>query len=124
MSKVKFESTYYDGKNKISVGLGLYLWDENGIFYVYSPSLDLTGYGESAIKAKASFEQTLEEFLNYTQSKKTLFEELEHLGWAVNKKKKRVHAPDINDLLEDNESFRNIYEQAKKITKKVEFELA
>lgn len=124
MSKVKFESTYNDGKNKVCVGLNLYLWDDEGVFYVYSPSLDITGYGNSQDEAKASFELTLGEFLNYTQNKKTLFEELEHLGWAVNRKKRRVHAPDINDLLEDNESFRNIYEQAKTITKKVEFELA
>ncbi len=126
MSKLKFTSSYNDGKNSINLELSLYLWEENGIHYVYSPSLDVTGYGNTEVEAKTSFEVTLDEFITYTHNKKTIFEELEHLGWAVNKKKKRVHSPDLEELLSDNESFRNIYQQGvvKKETKNIELELA
>ena len=126
MSKLKFESSYNDGKNSINLVLNLYLWEENSIHYVYSPSLDVTGYGSTEVEAKKSFEITLDEFVKYTHNKNTIFEELEHLGWSVNKKKRRIHAPDLEELLSDNESFRNIYEQgnAKTETKNIELELA
>jgi len=47
------------------------------------------------------------------------------LGWSVNKKKKRIHAPDLNEMLSDNESFRTIYEKglAKTEIKNIELEL-
>jgi len=125
MSKLKFQSTYEDGKHSITLELHLYLWEENKMHYVYSPSLDVTGYGSTEIDAKKSFEITLNEFVTYTHNKKTIFEELEHLGWSVNKKKKRIHAPDLNEMLSDNESFRTIYEKglAKTEIKNIELEL-
>lgn len=57
---------------------------EEGINYIYSPALDLTGYGKNVKEAKESFEVTLKEFIDYTDNKKTIFDELEHLGWLVN----------------------------------------
>jgi len=62
MSKLKFQSTYEDGKHSITLELHLYLWEENKMHYVYSPSLDVTGYGSTEIDAKKSFEITLTQF--------------------------------------------------------------
>ena len=108
MAKAQIQASFEDGKQRLSLQLNLLLWVEDGIHYIYAPSLDLTGYGESEEQALSSFEYTLGEFVSYTQSKKTLFEELERLGWSVNKQKKRVHAPDHGELLLDNETYREL----------------
>ena len=84
------------------------LWEEDGIHYVFSPSLDITGYGKTEKESKHSFEVMLDEFVDYTHSKGTVYKELERLGWTVNRKKKRVKAPDHNELMSDNESYREI----------------
>ena len=92
----------------MTVGVSVLLWEEAGIHYVFSPSLDITGYGKTEKESKRSFEVMLDEFVDYTHSKGTVYKELERLGWTVNRKKKRVKAPDHNELMSDNESYREI----------------
>jgi hypothetical protein len=109
MSKAGFRNTYNLGKRSLEVGLSLMIWeDPGGIHYCYSPALDLTGYGKTEEDAKESFEHTLEDFISYTHNKKTIFEELERLGWTVNKKKKRAQPPSEAQLLEDNENYQEL----------------
>ncbi len=109
MDKKRASSKYSDGTKEVEISLSIFLWEEDSIFYVYSPALDLTGYGLSKEEARESFETVLHEFIVYTHNKKTIFTELEKLGWAVNKKKKRVVSPDFEDLLSENEHFRHLY---------------
>lgn len=113
------------GKHIIDVNLSLLTWCEKGIYYFYSPALDVTGYGKSLKEARVSFEVTLTEFLTYTHNKKTIYEELERLGWTVNKNKRRVHAPDSAQLMEDNKSLKKLYSRpgVKEIQKEVELAL-
>ncbi len=108
MSKKFIEAKYDDGKHVVKVGLTLILWEENDIHFQYSPELDLTGYGKSASEAHSSFEQTLNDFISYTLNKDTLFDELERLGWTTNKKKKRLRAPEEEQLLQDNETYKDL----------------
>jgi hypothetical protein len=108
MAKTNFQATFKSGKKKISVSLNLYIWDEEAVTFVYSPSLDLTGYGYNELEAKSSFEIVLEDFVNYTSNKNTVFDELERLGWTVNRKKKRVNAPNLEELKADNSTFKNL----------------
>ncbi len=106
-----FSADYYrERAGQVEIRLHLKGWKEgeSGLYFLYSPSLDLTGYGESQEKAKASFLITLDEFLEYTRTKNTLFDELEHLGWAVNRLKRKVYGPELEDLMEDNETLRQL----------------
>ena len=57
--------------------------DENDIHFVYSPHLDLSGYGYSYQEAQTSFEHMLSEFLDYTSKKGTLALLLKELGWKI-----------------------------------------
>lgn len=109
MDKKRANAKYSDGKQDVEFSISIFLWEEESIFYVYSPALDLTGYGLTKKEARESFETVLEEFIKYTHNKKTIFKELENLGWAVNKRRKRVVSPDFEDLLSDNEHFRHLY---------------
>ncbi len=109
MDKKQANAKYSDGRNNVEFNLSIFLWEEDSVYYAYSPALDLTGYGSSKEEAKESFETVLHEFIKYTHNKKTIFQELENLGWAVNKRKRRVVSPDFEDLLSDNEHFRHLY---------------
>jgi len=122
----QFKAIFNKGKYMIHVGLSLYAWHEDGIFYIYSPALDLTGYGTNANEAKDSFEITLKEFINYTDNKKTIFDELEHLGWFVNRKKRKVLLPDFEDLINENTAFKEIINKSgvEKIERNIELALA
>jgi len=108
MAKKFVEAKYEDGKHIVKIGLTLVLWKEDDIYFQYSPQLDLTGYGKSTNEAQSSFEQTLKDFINYTLNKDTLFDELERLGWTTNKRKKRLKAPEEEQLLEDNETYKEL----------------
>ncbi|RME15031.1 MAG: hypothetical protein D6799_06490 [Bacteroidetes bacterium] len=44
--------------------------DENGVHIVYSPHLDLAGYGENEKEAQESFNIHLNEFIDYNLRKK------------------------------------------------------
>lgn len=114
MDKHQIVGSYKNLRGKIHVELLLKGWKDNetNLYFLYSPALDLTGYGETLREAQNSLKYTLDEFIRYTHTKKTIFDELEHLGWYVNRKKKRVCAPDINDLLKENKTFRTL--QSKK----------
>lgn len=109
MDKKRANAKYSDGKKNVELNVSIFLWEEDSIFYVYSPALDITGYGLSKEEARESFETVLHEFVVYTHNKKTIFKELENLGWAVNKKKKRVISPDFEDMLSENEHFKHLY---------------
>jgi hypothetical protein len=112
--------------NQVKLDIAFFGWEEDTIHYVYSPALDLTGYGHSKEEAKQSFEDILEEFIRYTHTKKTIFKELENLGWAVNKRKKKIIAPDFEELLTDNEHFNDLYKTKSLIreTSSINLELA
>lgn len=112
MAKAQFKGTFNQGEYLINVSLSLYVWVEDNITFVYSPALDITGYGINEKEAKNSFQVTLDEFVNYTHTKKTIFDELEKLGWTVNRKKKRVHAPNLEELRADNDIFRNLLKKS------------
>ena len=104
----KFSAEYIKSGKRLKVALNVFFWKEDSVYFAYSPSLDVTGYGVSEDEAKTSFEITLNEFIKYTANKDTLYEELEHLGWSVNKKKHKMEVPSIDQLLNGNESFREV----------------
>ncbi|MDM1458257.1 hypothetical protein HX025_16625 [Myroides odoratimimus] len=54
---------------------------EDNTFIVYTPQLDISGYGNTYEEALNSFENSLEMFLDYTTNKNTLYKTLSDLGW-------------------------------------------
>lgn len=125
MAQAHFRGSFNGGKYNISISLSIYMWEEEGIHFVFAPALDLTGYGNSEEEAKRSFEVTLAEFLQYTNNKQTFYDELEHLGWSVNRRKRRIHAPAFEEMLEDNESLKEVLNKGgvRRESRNVEFAL-
>ena len=88
--------------------------DENKVHFVYSPHLDLTGYGKDFNEAKKSFEIVLEDFIDYTLEKKTLAKVLSGLGWDLNgsvKKLQKIDSPGIASIIKDNKYVSEIFDK-------------
>jgi len=102
MSNIGFAGRFPAPKGKMEVKLSLLKFKEEGLVFIYSPSLDLTGYGKDSRAAKRSFELTLEEFVNYTTNKGTLKKELMRLGWKVGggKKSPKFQQPYLDELFQ------------------------
>ncbi|MFN8714736.1 MAG: hypothetical protein ACK5Z2_17950 [Bacteroidota bacterium] len=67
---------------------------------VYSPSLELSGYGETTEKAKAMLQFSVNEFGIFLLSltSKKMETELNALGWSHDKLKNKVYSTFLNDL--------------------------
>ncbi len=69
------------GIKKILLKVSLVTFKEDKSFIVYSPSLDLSGYGDTEAEAKKSFETTLTLTVGHCIEKNTFRKMLESLGW-------------------------------------------
>ena len=111
MDAHSFEAQYSDGKTKISLNVGVYIFQEDNVYISYCPALDLSGYGETENAAKTSFGQTLGMYIEYCLHKNTLVKDLQKHGWKIKSmKQKRIKAPDINTMMSMNPEFREIIE--------------
>ena len=105
---VKINVEYEDSNKKIQVLVSVIEFQEDGVYFVYSPSLDITGYGNTKKEAAKSYSETLEEFVRYTAVKGTVLKELKRLGWTV-KSKKNIKAPTMADLVKTRDYLNEIF---------------
>ena len=115
MSQYIFKKGIQKDSSLISVRLLLiYFKDENKVNFIYSPHLDLTGYGNTLPEAKASFEIVFDDFIDYTIKKKTIGHILTKLGWQLKgslKKPKKMIAPSITTVISENEYVSDIFDK-------------
>jgi len=127
MSPYIFEGKYKSNKAEVKVRLLLVQFkDENDVHFIYSPHLDLSGYGTDPDEAKKSFEIVFEDFVDYTVKKKTLGKVLIGLGWELRgsaKKPKKVLAPSIASVIKDNRYVSDIFDKYQVNTYHKEVEL-
>ncbi|MBS1559814.1 MAG: hypothetical protein JST69_13925 [Bacteroidetes bacterium] len=111
MQNLNFSGNFSNNQAKVSVTVGLFQFEEGGNTMIYSPAFDLTGYGKDILEAKQSFEETLDEFLDYTIKKKTFVKELNRLGWKLKQsdiKKKKIKSPELASLISKNDYLAEI----------------
>lgn len=115
MAKYLFQGGYKNHAGEVKVNLLLiHFKDENNIHFIYSPHLDLTGYGENLGAAKKSFKIVFEDFVDYTLKKRTLGKILTKLGWELKgtlKRPKKVLAPSITSVISDNDYVSEIFDK-------------
>lgn len=115
MAQYIFEGKFQNEAGFVKVKLLLFHFeDERNIHFIYSPHLDLTGYGINPDEAKKSFEIVFEDFVDYTLKKKTLGKVLGNLGWEVkglSKKPKKIIAPSIKSIIANNEYVSEIFDK-------------
>ena len=105
--RLNFKAEFSNKNSTVKTELALISFEEDNMFFIYCPALDLTGYGNDENAAKDSFSQTLKMYLDYTTNKKTLSKDLELHGWIV-KGNKKPKAPDFDFLFRNNEQFKSI----------------
>ena len=110
MSNLHISADLGFNNGKYHVGLSLVEFKEEDVTIVYSPALDLSGYGHSEAEAKNSFSKALHEFFRYTNNKKTLDKVLKKLGWSIkaSKKKPKFNPPKDSELVKSNPLYNEI----------------
>ena len=110
MDKLQFKGSIGFNNGDYQLSLTLLEFKENDVTIVYSPALDLSGYGYSTEEAKNSFNIVLVEFLRYTHNKKTFEDEIKKLGWKIKgKKNNHKFLPPLNsELIERNTLYSDI----------------
>lgn len=115
MGQYIFRGDYKINQGEVMVDLLLvHFKDENDIHFIYSPHLDLSGYGKGLEEAKKSFEIVFKDFIDYTLKKKTLAKVLSSLGWKLKgslKKPKKVLAPSIASVIGENKYVSEIFDK-------------
>ncbi len=106
MAKIVLEGKF--PAHGVQVKLSLFTFIEDNVHVVYSPALDLYGYGNDEHEARHSFELSLGEYVKYTSNKKTIEQDLKKYGWKIDKRHKTLSSPDVSTLLQTNESFREM----------------
>ena len=80
MSNLRIRADLGFNNDKYQVGFSLIEFQEEDVTIIYSPALDLSGYGYSQEEAKKSFSEALHEFFRCTNNKKTIDKILKDLG--------------------------------------------
>lgn len=115
MSKYLFEGDYSNKSGNVKVKLLLvHFQDDDGVHFIYSPHLDLSGYGHTENKAKESFKIVFEDFVDYTLKKKTIGKVLKNLGWELKgtlKRPRNILAPSITSVIGKNDYVSEIFDK-------------
>ena len=98
----------FNKRMTIEVNVSCILFKEDNITLIYSPALDITGYGHDKMEAKKSFKIALEEFIKYTLNKGTFESEMKRMGWKVHIKKHTYEQPFFDKLLTENDYLSHI----------------
>lgn len=103
---------FKNAEAKVKANIVLISFKEQDNFIIYSPHLEVSGYGKSEEEAMQSFNHCLGVFLDYTTNKKTLHQELKRLGWQLKKgsekRPKKIDAPSMTDLAMHNEQLKEL----------------
>lgn len=100
-----------DFKKSIDCKVDILMYEEDGIHYVYSPALDLVGYGKTGEEALASWEVVIEEYLRYGLEKDTLANDLKSHGWSIKKSTNELQPPLFSWLLTNNDQLSEMYDK-------------
>lgn len=103
---------FKNAEAKVKAKITLISFKELDDFIIYSPHLEVSGYGKTYEAAMDSFNHSLGIFLDYTTNKKTLHKELIRLGWLLKKgsvkQPKKINAPSMTDLAMHNEQLKDL----------------
>ena len=103
----KFLGKFLTKNKSVEVKVDLIEYEEDNIHYVYSPALDLVGYGESPVTARESWQVVLAEYFKYALNKNTLEEDLRSRGWVT--QKKNYKPPTFDWLLRNNSDLSDVF---------------
>jgi len=109
MSDFKFDATLQVRNAKLQAHLDIYSFIDNGIYIMYCPALDMSGYGSTEDEARDSFEEVFSTSMQYMLNKNSLHEDLKKHGWNIRGKKSHdLKSPKFEDMYKSNKDFKEI----------------
>ena len=103
---------FKNSEAKVKANIVLISFKEEDNYIIYSPHLEVTGYGKTEDEAMQSFNHCLGVFLDYTTNKKTLHQELINLGWKLKKgsvkNPRKIDAPSMGELVKHNAQLEEL----------------
>jgi hypothetical protein len=110
MKQLQYKGKFSGTKGTVNLQVPVISFIDDNTHIFFCPALDLSGYGMDETEARSSFDTVLEEYLNYTINKNSLWKDLKNLGWTVKKSSsKPAIPPSMSVLLEKNEEFSRIF---------------
>ncbi|MCC7455134.1 MAG: hypothetical protein IT222_13280 [Crocinitomix sp.] len=110
--KFDLEADFVNAESNLYVKIAMFSFKEKDNYIVYTPHLEVSGYGKTEDEAMNSFNLALGEFLDYITNKKTLHQVLKGLGWVLKKgstkNPKKIIAPSWTELLKSNDELTKI----------------
>ena len=95
------------GEGRVDACLDVVLYEEEGVFYVYAPALELCGYDTTEEGAKNSFETVFQEYLKYGVENGTLQDDLKEHGWHL-RKSMEFDSPQFLVVLRHNKQLQGV----------------
>ena len=92
----------------IDANLDIYIYTNDGFKIVYSPALDLMGYGKTVKDAQKSFEVVISDFFESSLKRGTLDEYLISTKWVRESKTEEFVSPQVVSLVKSNNQFQEI----------------
>ncbi len=110
---------------KIKIRLTLFEFKEDSNFILYSPSLDISGYGKTVAAAKKSFDITIQETISYCYKNNTLSALLTSLGWYKGIGANSIYkSPSLASKINTNEYLQDVLNKHEQVTLKNNVELS
>lgn len=98
-------NTIKSNGDRIEAKLSLYLFKDDGVYIMYCPALDLSGYGNTKKESRESFECVLSSYLEYCVENNTLRNDLTRHGWTLDG---AVESPSVKQMLRSNKTLGDI----------------
>jgi predicted RNase H-like HicB family nuclease len=77
----RFQDDIKKKNGGINVRLTLLGFEQDNLFVLYSPALDIYAYGDDQAEAKQAFDETIQLYLDHVREENSLDEDLRRLGW-------------------------------------------
>lgn len=95
-------------QNSVEAILDVYIYTNDGCKIVYSPALDIMGYGNTIKEAKKSFEVVVTDFFESSIKRGTLNDYLLSKKWVKESKDVEFSSPKVVSLVKSNSQLQNI----------------
>jgi hypothetical protein len=106
-----------DTHSQVAVQLSILTFKEGDVYFMYSPELDIVGYGKTGKEASSSFDVVLNQFFTFTITNNTFHKEMKRLGWKLSDGKSGK-APELPKMVSDRdylvEIMQNDYRKSSK----------
>ena len=114
-NKIKIQGGNKAGKTEYRFDLDIYIFQHDGDYVAYCPSLDITDTGDTYSEAVANFYAKFQIYVDWCVEHGTLLDDLKKHGWKKQKSElqpptfsQQMKAPQLSELMNGRASFERV----------------